>query len=178
MDASPLADLDARFDHVAVAAPSIESMLPLYRDILGGRLASAGRNVVLGFRTVEVVYPDGRHVELLAPVEGSTFLDSFLARTGGRGGLHHITFLVASVQLALDVLHARGYATFGERPDDPEWAEAFVHPRDAGGVLLQVAHRGVAGEVPDAGSQWVNERVPSPVTPIASARDADGGADA
>lgn len=149
-----LAGLDARFDHVAVAGPSMEPMLALYRDVLGGKPGGGGRNLMLGFRTVQLDFPDGRHLELLAPVEGSTFLDSFLRRTGGLGGLHHVTFLVPSVAQALEVLHDRGYETFGERPDDPGWAEAFVHPRDAGGVLLQVATPGNGDEW---GEQWESE---------------------
>lgn len=150
-DPSALAGLEARFDHVAVGGPSIEALLPLWSGVLGGRPGGGGRNTVLGFRTVQLHYPEGRKVELIAPVDGSTFLDSFLARSGGRGGLHHVTFLVPSVALALEVLHARGYETFGERPQDPAWAEAFVHPRDAGGVLLQIA---TAGETSDWGEQW------------------------
>jgi methylmalonyl-CoA/ethylmalonyl-CoA epimerase len=149
-----LAGIGARFDHVAVGGDSLEPMLALYRDTLGGVQLGGGRNTVLGFRTVQIGFPDGRHVELLAPVEGSTFLDSFLARSGGRGGLHHITFLVPSVEQAIEVLHDRGYETFGERPDDPQWAEAFVHPRDAGGVLLQIA---TPGDHSDWGGQWEPE---------------------
>lgn len=134
-----LQGLQARFDHVAVAAPTIEGMLPLYRDVLGGRLRGGATNTGLGFRTVVLDFPDGRHLELLAPVPGSTFLDSFLRRSGGLGGLHHVTFLVPDIRVAVDRLHERGFATFGERLDDPVWAEAFVHPRDSSGVLLQVA---------------------------------------
>jgi methylmalonyl-CoA epimerase len=150
-----LAGIDARFDHVAVGGASLEPMLALYRDVLGGRPIGGGRNTVLGFRTLQLGFPGGRHLELLAPVEGSTFLDSFLKRSGGLGGLHHVTFTVPSVELALEVLHDRGYETFGERPDDPQWAEAFVHPRDAGGVLLQIA-------TPGDGSEWGEQWEPEP----------------
>jgi len=137
-----LAGLGARFDHVAIAGPSFAALLPLYRDVLGGRLRDGGINTALGFQTANVVFADGRHVELVAPVAGSGFLDGFLARSGGRGGLHHVTFLVPDARVAVATLHARGYATFGESLDDPLWAEAFVHPRDSGGVLLQVARKG------------------------------------
>lgn len=136
-----LAGLDARFDHVAVAGPTFPAMLALYRDVLGGVLGGGGTNARLGFSTLEVRFAD-RHVELLAPLAGSTFLDGFLARSGGRGGLHHVTFTVPDLRLAVARLQEAGYSTFGENLDDPSWAEAFVHPRDAGGVLLQVAQKG------------------------------------
>jgi len=140
-DPPALAGLPARFDHVAIAGTSFEAMLPLYRDALGGRVRNGGVNTVLGFATVNVDFAAGRHVELVAPVEGSAFLDGFLRRTGGAGGLHHVTFLVPDIRAAVAALQDRGYATFGENLDDPVWAEAFVHPRDSGGVLLQVARK-------------------------------------
>lgn len=134
--------IDAKFDHVAIGGPSIDALLPLYVGVLNGTPSFRWTNDALGFQTFNVNYPDGKHIELLEPTPGSTFLDSFLARTGGLGGLHHVTFTVPDIRAAVDVLHERGYSTFGERLDDALWAEAFVHPRDAGGVLLQVAQKG------------------------------------
>jgi catechol 2,3-dioxygenase-like lactoylglutathione lyase family enzyme len=147
-----LEGLGAVFDHVAIGGPALEPMLALYRDVLGGVELGGGVQTVLGFQTFNLGFPDiDNHIELVVPLPGSTFLDSFLARSGGLGGLHHVTFIVPSVHEAIAVLNARGYATFGERPDDPSWAEAFVHPRIAGGVLLQVA---TPGETDDWGEQW------------------------
>ncbi|HEX7353695.1 MAG TPA: VOC family protein [Mycobacteriales bacterium] len=147
MTAPPaLEGLKAKFDHVAIGGPALEPMLALYRDLLGGVPSYGGTNVDLGFSTRSLDFPDGKHIELIWATPGSTFLDSFLARSGGLGGLHHVTFTVPSVHEAIEVLHARGYETFGERPDDPHWAEAFVHPRNAGGVLLQVATPGEHGD--------------------------------
>jgi catechol 2,3-dioxygenase-like lactoylglutathione lyase family enzyme len=147
MTAPPaLEGLKAKFDHVAIGGSSFEPMLALYRDLLGGVPTYGGTNTALGFAVQSLDFPDGKHIELITATPGSTFLDSFLARTGGLGGLHHVTFTVPSVHQEIEVLHGRGYATFGERPDDPTWAEAFVHPRDAGGVLLQVATPGEHGD--------------------------------
>ena len=135
--------IDALFDHVAIAGPSIEAMLPLYVGVLNGTPTFGWTNEAFGFRTFNIDYPNGTHIELLEALPGSTFLDSFFARNGGAGGLHHVTFTVPDIAATIEILHERGYATFGERLVDPVWAEAFVHPRDAGGVLLQVAQKGV-----------------------------------
>ena len=94
-----IAGIDATFDHVAHAARSIKSLLPVYRDLLGGQFVGGGENPRVGFRTVQLRYPGGK-VELLEPMEGSSFLDSFFLRVG-EGGLHHVTYKVADIERAL-----------------------------------------------------------------------------
>jgi methylmalonyl-CoA/ethylmalonyl-CoA epimerase len=42
------------FDHAAHAAPSIRSLLPIYRDVLGGRFFAGGDNVRVGYRAVQL----------------------------------------------------------------------------------------------------------------------------
>lgn len=153
---SPLPGVEGVFDHVAVAGPSVAGLLAVYRDALGGRLLYGGDNPEVGFRVVTLEYGPGSKVELIEPLAGSTWLDAFLARSGGRGGLHHVTFIVPELAAALDVLRARGIAHFGVRIGDPHWNEVFVHPRDNGGVLLQLAERG-----PDwSGGFWYGDPTP------------------
>ncbi len=133
---------DAVLDHVAVAGPSIAALLPLYRDALGGRFLYGGIDDDPGFRTATFAYPGGGKIELLDPTPGSTFLDSFLRRTGGSGGLHHITFRVPDLAASHAELDARGVPHFGLRVGDPIWNELFIHPRDGSGVLVQLAQVG------------------------------------
>lgn len=136
-----LTALGARYDHTAVAGPSLEVLVGFYRDVLGGRF-SHGEILPIGAVVATFVLGDGR-IELMAPTPGSTFFDRFFASTGGRGGVHHITFAVDDLDAAVRSLHARGITTFGHVTDpDGIWSEVFVHPRDNGGVLVQLAHIG------------------------------------
>lgn len=132
----------AFLDHVAVAGPSIAALLPLYRDALSGRFVYGGIDEYPGFRTATFEYPAGGKIELLDPTPGSTFLDSFLRRTGGVGGLHHITFRVPDLAASRDELERRGVPFFGLRLGDRVWNELFIHPRDGSGVLVQLAEVG------------------------------------
>lgn len=141
-----LVGLGAVFDHVALASARIRDQLPLYADLLGGRFAGGWVNTHVGFRAATLAYPGGGQVELLEALDGSTFLDRFLARSGGRGGLHHVTFLVPDVDEAVAALTGAGHDVFGVSGPDPVWSDAFVHPRTTGGVLLQVAQTGPAYE--------------------------------
>lgn len=129
--------LDAHFDHAAVAAPRIRDLLPLYADILGGRIINGGDNTRVGYRALQLAYADGSKIELMEPLAGSTFFDAFFASRGA--GLHHVTFKVGDLDGALDRLRATGIPLTGLYRDDPLWQEVFIHPRDASGVLVQIA---------------------------------------
>lgn len=129
----------AVFDHVGVAAPRLRDLLVIYHDLLGGRLLQAGDNQRVGYRVVQLKFPDGTKIELMEPLAGSTFFDSFFRRGGG---LHHITFKVPDMDVAVEELRRRGYSLTGLYLDDPAWQEVFLHPREAHGVLLQIAYEG------------------------------------
>lgn len=136
-----LASLGARFDHTAVAGPSLAPLVAFYRDVLGGRF-SHGEVLPIGAVVATFELGDGR-VELMAPTPGSAFFDRFFGSTGGRGGVHHLTFAVDDLDAAVRSLHERGIATFGHVTDPGGiWSEVFVHPRDNGGVLVQLAEIG------------------------------------
>lgn len=157
-DQAPVSD--ATLDHVAVAGPSIADLLPLYRDALGGRFLYGGIDDDPGFRTATFGYGAGK-IELLDPTPGSTFLDSFLRRTGGLGGLHHITFRVPDMATAAAELDAHGVPHFGLRVGDEIWNELFIHPRDGRGVLLQLAQVGPRWEsVLEASTRRILDAIP------------------
>ncbi len=128
------------FDHAAIAARRLRDVLPLYQDILGGEFLAGDDNPRVGYRALQLRYPDGTRIELMEPLAGSTFFDKFFA---GRGeGLHHITFKVPDIHAALAILEREGVDTFGVHLDDPAWQEVFIHPKVATGVLVQIAHAG------------------------------------
>lgn len=135
--------LEVSFDHTAVAAPRITDLLPIYRDLLGGRhLGGGGDNRIAGFRTLQLTYANGSKVELMEPLAGSTFFDSFFELTRGRGGVHHLNFHVNDLDAAVARLTARGYRLHGLNRADARWQEVFLHPKEAHGVLIQLAQPG------------------------------------
>lgn len=129
--------VDARFDHVAVAAPRIRDLLPIYHEMLGGRVVVGGDNPRVGYRALQLAYPDDRRVELMEPLPGSTFFDRFFRRTGG-GGVHHLTFLVPDIHEALRVVEAGGFTPTSVFLENPDWREVFLHPKESFGTLIQL----------------------------------------
>lgn len=78
-------------------------------------------------------------IEVLQPVrpEDNDFLRRFLDSRGP--GPHHVTFKVPDIRAKLDELEANGYRPVGVAIDEPGWKEAFIHPKDGPGIVVQVA---------------------------------------
>ena len=80
-DEAGLADeIGATFDHVAVAGRRIRDMLPLWRDALGGRFVVGADNPAIAWRAVRLELGGIWCLELIEPLAGSAFLDSYLRR--------------------------------------------------------------------------------------------------
>lgn len=124
-------------DHTALAVRSINAALPLYRDLLGGVPSGFERIHARGFAWLTLRYPNGSQVELLEPVGERGFLHDFLAKRGE--GLHHMTFIVGDLRLAVERARAAGLRVVDEDYRDPRWQEAFISPRDAFGTIVQLA---------------------------------------
>jgi methylmalonyl-CoA/ethylmalonyl-CoA epimerase len=75
--------------------------------------------------------------ELLTPTGGGSFLDGFLKNR--EGGIHHITVQTPDIYQARKTLEEKGIPYFGFNDYGPLWKEMFIHPRDAFGVLIQIA---------------------------------------
>jgi|tagenome__1003787_1003787.scaffolds.fasta_scaffold20977726_4 methylmalonyl-CoA/ethylmalonyl-CoA epimerase len=163
--------LGLAFDHVAVAAPRLRDLLPLYMGALGGRFVLGSDNRDVGWRAVRLRLDAGPVIELMEPLKGSSFFDSFFARSGG-GGLHHVTFVVENVIEGAELLKAHGYAPIRDPDPAASYQELFLHPRTTGGVLLQlqrkypsellVAPPGQTLETVLAGHGYGGTGVPSP----------------
>lgn len=149
-------------DHLAVAAESWEELWPRYRGDLGGVWVSGNRLPGMGFGPAQVRYANNMKIEVLQPVrpEDNDFLRRFLDSRGP--GPHHITFKVPNIRAKLVELEANGYRPVGVAIDEPGWKEAFIHPKDGPGIVVQVAQ---------SDSEWSSpppDGFPEPTNPQAS----------
>lgn len=129
--------IDADLDHLAVAAETWQELWPRYRGDLGGEWLGGGPSS--GFASAQLRYANGMKVEVLAPEnwEQNDFLRRFLDHRGP--GPHHMTFKVPHIEAALSASEEAGYRPVGVDLRDPFWKEAFLHPKDAPGVVIQLA---------------------------------------
>jgi methylmalonyl-CoA/ethylmalonyl-CoA epimerase len=145
LDSGP--PLSADLDHVAVAVEHWDDAWPRYLGDLAGVWQAGGRGP--GFAPAQVRYPHAERtmkVEVLEPndVEQIDFLRRFLDRSGP--GPHHLTFKVPDLEAALEVVREHGYDPIGVDLSDDDWKESFLHPKQACGIVVQIAQ--ASGEMP------------------------------
>jgi hypothetical protein len=137
------------FDHVAHAVPRWHDVWERYAVDLGGVWRFGGYGV--GFAPAQLRFANDARVEVLMPydAEANDFLDRFLFTNGP--GSHHLTFKVPDLDVAVERAAVAGFEPIGLRRDDPKWMEAFLHPKDATGVLVQLAEvmAPLVSEAPD-----------------------------
>jgi methylmalonyl-CoA/ethylmalonyl-CoA epimerase len=132
------------FDHIAIAVPAMSQAAPFLAGELGGvpDMGSPSGN----FRWGTYAYEGGGSIEVLEPLGPSGFLHRFLAERGP--GIHHLTFKVPSLDAASARAEAAGYDVIGRDTSDPEWREVFLHPKQALGIVVQLAQPGPSDGLP------------------------------
>ncbi|MCU0844447.1 MAG: VOC family protein [Spirochaetes bacterium] len=128
----------SRIDHVSIAVRDYEKAMRFFRDVLGVVQGAAAEDP--GMKYVWRIFSLGdlTRLEILNPTGEGSFLDGFLKNRDG--GVHHLTLQTLDIQKAREVLEDNAIPYFGynEYPGGV-WKELFIHPRDAFGVLIQIA---------------------------------------
>jgi methylmalonyl-CoA/ethylmalonyl-CoA epimerase len=127
-----------KIDHLGIAVPRLDEAVKAY-EALG--LTVESTHVVPTERVRAAFLPVGEsRLELLEPTDPSSVIARFLEK---RSGLHHVCVLVEDIEKALADLKSRGVPLIDEvpRPGAGGCRVAFVHPRAAGGVLLELKEK-------------------------------------
>jgi catechol 2,3-dioxygenase-like lactoylglutathione lyase family enzyme len=126
------------FDHIAIAIPKMADAVPFLAGELGGIPDSGYPSKPFAWGTYR--FESGGSIEILEPRGPSGFLHRFLAERGP--GIHHVTFKVPSLDAVCARAEAAGYDIVGSNRSDPSWKEAFLHPKQALGIVVQFAEPG------------------------------------
>src|SRR3990172_8893029 len=148
------------FDHIAVATDRLASASPVLTGILGGELEFEMDSG--SFRFGHWRFQGRGRIEVLEPAGPDGFLHRFLAKHGP--GIHHVTFKVRDLRTACDRAEARGYTIVGYNDSNPYWQEAFLHPKEALGLVVQMAHAAPGFEPPQRRRPPGEENPPPAVT--------------
>ncbi len=123
--------------HLGVAVRDARASLALWADAIGLPL---GRVETVGSEGVRTWFLDAgsTHVELLEALDEQTPVGRFLEKRGE--GLHHVCLEVDDIEAMLARLAARGIDPVGAVREGAGGARvAFLHPRDTGGLLIELA---------------------------------------
>jgi methylmalonyl-CoA/ethylmalonyl-CoA epimerase len=126
-------------DHVAIGTSELTDGWELFGGVLGGTWVYGGD--ATGFWWGQLQFGAGPKIELITPTGGpdSAFLERFLASRGP--GAHHLNFVVTDIRATLSRVRALGIEPVGVSLLSATWKEAFLHPKDAHGIVVQVAEQ-------------------------------------
>ena len=128
----------SRIDHVSIAVKDFKKALHFFCDILGAVAGTSSADPFMKYFWQLHSLGDLSRLEIISPTGRGSFLDGFFKSR--EAGVHHITLQTPDIRKAMAHLEAHGIPFFGyhEYPGGV-WKEIFIHPRDAFGVLVQIA---------------------------------------
>ncbi|WP_294236351.1 methylmalonyl-CoA epimerase [uncultured Sphingomonas sp.] len=127
-----------RLNHIGIATPSIEKTVETYRHLLGAEAIGAPFDLpAQGVRVCFIDAPNTQ-IEVIQPIDETSPIANFLKKNPG-GGQHHLCFEVADIPAAVAELQAKGATLLGQpRIGAHGTPVVFLHPRDMGGVLVEL----------------------------------------
>jgi methylmalonyl-CoA/ethylmalonyl-CoA epimerase len=127
-------------DHIGIAVKSIEEAKRTYQDILG--LDITGVEEVAEQKVRVAFIPVGEsEVELLESTSPDGPVAKFIESRGE--GVQHIAFRVDNIDSALQELKDKGIRLIDQTPRKGAGGAkiAFIHPKETGGVLIELSER-------------------------------------
>lgn len=126
---------------IAVAVRQISAATAVYETLFGLRFAPSPAVAADAVTAVEAPTPGGPILEIVQPVDDEGLIARFIRKRGE--GIHHLSLRVPDLQAAVRDAAAQGGRilrgpSYYRRPDGSRLNEAFVHPKDAHGVLLHL----------------------------------------
>jgi methylmalonyl-CoA/ethylmalonyl-CoA epimerase len=127
-------------DHIGIAVSSLDDGVRFYQA-LGLELEGVEEVPEQGVRVGFLPVGESR-IELLEPTGSSSPIAKHLERRGP--GLHHVCLRVEDIGAAMSALAESGYALLSDEPQVGAHGclVCFVHPKSAGGVLLELSQPG------------------------------------
>ncbi|HET6654234.1 MAG TPA: methylmalonyl-CoA epimerase [Nocardioides sp.] len=126
-------------DHVGIAVPDLDEAIAFYREAFGMEVRHEETNEEQGVREAMLaVGESGSSLQLLAPLTAESTIAKFLDRSGP--GLQQLAYRVADLDQVSAILRERGLRLLYDEPrrGTADSRINFVHPKDAGGVLIEL----------------------------------------
>jgi methylmalonyl-CoA/ethylmalonyl-CoA epimerase len=132
-------------DHVGIAVPDLDVAIAFYETTYGMRLAHQEVNEEQGVREAMMAVGDsGSCIQLLAPLNEQSTIAKFLDSKGP--GIQQMAYRVTDVEAVSAILRERGLRLLYDEPrrGTSDSRINFIHPKDAGGVLVELVEPAAA----------------------------------
>ena len=133
------AELFTTIDHVGIAVPDLDEAIAFYARAFGVRSVHEETNEEQGVREAILAVGDGQtRIQLLAPLTPDSTIAKFLDRQGP--GVQQVAYTVDDIDTVSAVLRERGLRLLYDEPrrGTADSRVNFIHPKDAGGVLVEL----------------------------------------
>jgi methylmalonyl-CoA/ethylmalonyl-CoA epimerase len=129
-------------DHVGIAVPDLDAAVAWYGTHLGMIETHREINEAQGVHEAMLSFPGAdpasTALQLLAPLTEESTIAKFIGRSGP--GLQQLAYRVADVEALSAILRTRGVRLLYPEPrhGTADSRINFIHPKDAGGVLIEL----------------------------------------
>lgn len=126
-------------DHVGIAVADLDEAVAFYARAFGMRVVHEEVNEEQGVREAMLAVGDsGSAIQLLAPLRADSPIGKFLDRRGP--GIQQVAYRVDDVDEVSARLRTAGLRLLYDEPrrGTADSRVNFVHPKDAGGVLVEL----------------------------------------
>lgn len=136
-------------DHVGIAVADLDEAVAFYRDTYGMQVLHEETNQEQGVREAMLAVGDPASpapcLQLLAPLSPESTIAKFLDRSGP--GIQQLAFRVEDVEQVAATLRERGLRLLYDAPrrGTSNSRVNFIHPKDAGGVLVELVEPAPGG---------------------------------
>lgn len=128
-----------RIDHVGIAVADLDAAIAFYADTFGIVSVHEETNTEQGVREAMLAVGDGSsRIQLLAPLNQDSTIAKFLDRNGA--GIQQLAYTVDDIESTSAELRDKGLRLLYDEPRRGTSGSRvnFVHPKDAGGVLVEL----------------------------------------
>ncbi len=132
-----------RLNHIGIATPDVEAAAKTWLDLYGATEAHAAFDMPEQGVRVKFIDLLNSQIELIEPLGEASPLHGFLANNPA-GGQHHVCFEVEDILAARDDMRAKGARILGTgepRIGAHGTPVIFIHPKDSGGVLVELMQK-------------------------------------
>lgn len=137
-----------KIDHIGIAVKNLEEANIFYKNLLGTEHYKVETVENESVKTSFFKMGESK-VELLEALNPDSPIARFIDKKGE--GLHHIAYGVDNIKKEMQRLTEKGFQLIDDKPRrgaDNKWV-AFVHPKSAGGILIELCQDVLTPDLPE-----------------------------